>query len=123
VADDRVGRGAERHRAPGLRVRPYSRIANSHIFINGNHYDIDHRQAWGWTVLILGALELLITYGIWTRQAWARWTGVVIAGIHAIVVLSDMQAYPWWSLALFSVDLLIIYGLVAHGGRSRTTAT
>jgi len=74
-------------------------------------------------VLILGALELLITYGIWTRQAWARWTGVVIAGIHAIVVLSDMQAYPWWSLALFTVDVLIIYGLVAHGGRARTAAT
>ena len=100
-----------------------SAIANSHILINGNHFDIDHRQAWGWTVLILGALELLITYGIWTRQAWARWTGVVIAGIHAIVVLSDMQAYPWWSLALFTVDVLIIYGLVAHGGRSPTTAT
>lgn len=70
-----------------------------------------------------GPAEFAKIYGIWTRQAWARWTGVVIASIHAIVVLADMQAYPLWSLALFALDLLIIYGLVAHGGRARTPAT
>jgi hypothetical protein len=97
-----------------------SAIANAHILINGNHYIIDHRQAWGWTVLIIGVIELLVAYGIWNRQQWARWTGVFIAGVNAIAVLGDMQSFPFWSLAIFAIDLLIIYGLVAYGGRTRT---
>ncbi len=99
-----------------------SAIANSHILINGNHYIIDHRQAWGWTVLIIGVIEILVAIGIWSRSQWGRWAGVFIAGLNAIAVLADMQAYPWWSLALFFLDLLIIYGLVAYGGRQGQSA-
>ena len=97
-----------------------SAIANSHILINGNHFDIDHRQAWGWTILIIGVIELVVAFGIWNRAQWARWTGVFIAGVNAIAVLGDMQSFPFWSLAIFAIDLLIIYGLVAYGGRART---
>ena len=97
-----------------------SAIANAHILINGNHYIIDHRQAWGWTVLIIGVIELFVAYGIWNRAQWARWTGVFIAAVNAIAVLGDMQSFPFWSLAVFAIDLLIIYGLVAYGGRART---
>jgi uncharacterized membrane protein (DUF2068 family) len=100
-----------------------SAIANSHIIINGNHFDIDHRQAWGWTLLIISVIQIFVAFGIWSRQAWARWTGVFIAALNAIAVLADMQSFPFWSLAIFTVDLLIIYGLIAHGGRSRTAAT
>jgi hypothetical protein len=96
-----------------------SAIANSHILINGNHYSIDHRQAWGWAILIIGVIEILVAVAILAGQGWARWAGVAIAGINAIGVLADMQAYPWWSLALFFIDVLIIYGLVTYGGRPR----
>jgi uncharacterized membrane protein len=97
-----------------------SAIANAHILVNGNHFSIDHRQAWGWTLLIIGVIELFVAYGIWNRAQWARWTGVAIAGLNAIAVLADMQTFPFWSLAIFAIDLLIIYGLVAYGGRART---
>ena len=100
-----------------------SAIANSHIIINGNHFDIDHRQAWGWTLLIISLIQLLVAFGIWSRAQWARWTGVFIAVLNAIAVLADMQSFPFWSLAIFAIDLLIIYGLIAHGGRSGTAAT
>ena len=99
-----------------------SAIVNSHILINGNEFIIDHRKAWGWTVLIIGVIEILVAYGIWNRQAWARWTGVAIAGVSAISLLADMQSYPWWSLALFTIDVLVIYGLVAYGGRTTAAA-
>jgi uncharacterized membrane protein (DUF2068 family) len=89
------------------------------IHINGNHYIIDHRRAWGWAVLIIDVIELLVAYGIWNRAQWAGWTGVAIAGISAIAMLGDMQSFPFWSLAIFAIDLLIIHGLVAYGGRAR----
>ena len=94
-----------------------SAIVNSHILINGNEFIIDHRKAWGWVVLFIGVIEILVAFGIWSRQAWARWTGVGIAGLNGIAVLADMQSYPWWSLALLTIDVLVIYGLVAYGGR------
>ncbi len=94
-----------------------SAIANSHIVINGNHFVVSHRQAWGWVVLIIGIIELFAAFAIWNGQAWARWVGVTIAALNAIAVLADMQAYPWWSLAIFTIDVLVIYGLVAYGGR------
>jgi uncharacterized membrane protein (DUF2068 family) len=100
-----------------------SAIANSHIIINGNHFDIDHRQAWGWTLLIISVIQIFVAFGIWSRAQWARWTGVFIAALNAIAVLADMQSFPFWSLAIFAIDLLIIYGLIAHGGRSQTAAS
>ena len=100
-----------------------SAIANSHIIINGNHFDIDHRQAWGWTLLIISVIQIFVAFGIWSGAQWARWTGVFIAALNAIAVLADMQSFPFWSLAIFAIDLLIIYGLIAHGGRSQTAAS
>lgn len=94
-----------------------SAIANAHVVINGNHFIIDHRNAWGWAILIIGVLQLFAAFSIWSGGEYGRWIGIFTAGINAIAVLSDMQAYPWWSLAIFTIDVLIIYGLVAYGGQ------
>jgi hypothetical protein len=47
---------------------------------------------------------------------WARVTGVVVAGLSAVVNLLDIAAYPLWSLIVIAVDVLVIYALVVHGG-------
>jgi len=94
-----------------------SAIANAHVLVNGNHYLISHRNAWGWAILIIGVLQLFAAFSIWSGGGYGRWIGVLTAGLNAIAVLADMQAYPWWSLAIFTIDILIIYGLVAYGGQ------
>jgi hypothetical protein len=47
---------------------------------------------------------------------FARWFGIVSAGLNALGQLAFVPAYPWWALAMFSVDVLIIYGLAVYGG-------
>jgi hypothetical protein len=100
-----------------------SAIANAHVVINGNHFIIDHRNAWGWAILIIGVLQLYAAFSIWSGGAYGRWVGVITASLNGLAVLADMQAYPYWSLAIFTIDILIIYGLVVYGGQRRTAIT
>jgi hypothetical protein len=51
------------------------------------------------------------------QVAWARWTGVVIAGLNAIIQLIFLPAYPLLAVTIFALDVLVIYGLVTYGGR------
>lgn len=92
-------------------------ISNAHFFVANAHYVFGDLKTWGWVVLCLGALQLLVGAGIFARNQWARWTGVVVLGLNAIAQLLMMPAYPFWSLSLFAVDIAAIYGLVAYGAR------
>jgi hypothetical protein len=92
-------------------------IAESHFYVGNTHFIISELKTWGWIVMLIGVLEVCVAVGIWAQSAWARWTGVAIAGLNAIAQLIFIPAYPWLSLAIFTLDILVIYGLVAYGGR------
>jgi hypothetical protein len=92
-------------------------IAESSFYVGNTRFVFSDLKTWGWIVLIIGALQTTAAVGIWARETWARWTGVVVASINAIAQLLFIPAYPLLALALFAIDVLVIYGLVAHGGR------
>ena len=95
-----------------------SAIANSHIVVNGTSYVIDHRQSWGWAMLILGGIQLIAAFSIWSGGEFGRWIGIIVASLNALAQLLSMpNAFPFWALTMFTIDILIIYGLVAYGGR------
>jgi len=97
-------------------------VSKSHFFVANAHYVVGDLKAWGWTVLILGVIQVLTGFGVFLKNQFARWVGVAIASLNAIAQLMFIPAYPFWSLAVFALDILIIYGLVAYGGRMlRTT--
>jgi hypothetical protein len=91
-------------------------IGNSHFYVANTHYVISDLNTWGWVVMLLGVLQFCVAFGIWMQVAWARWTGVVIAGLNAIAQLIFLPSYPFLSLSIFALDLLVIYGLVTYGG-------
>lgn len=92
-------------------------IAKSSFYVANTHFVFSDLKTWGWVVTIIGAFQLCVAVGIWARSAWARWTGVGIAGLNAIAQLIYIAAYPWLSLAVFALDMLVIYGLVCYGGK------
>jgi len=53
-------------------------IADSHFFIANAHYVIGDLRAWGWTVLLLGALQILVAFGVLVGNQVARWTAVAL---------------------------------------------
>ncbi len=94
-------------------------ISNSHFFVANAHFVISDLNTWGWVVMLLGVLQFCIAFGVWMQSAWARWTGIVIAGLNAIAQLIFLPSYPFLALTIFTLDLLVIYGLAAYGGRTK----
>jgi hypothetical protein len=92
-------------------------IGNAHFFAANARYVFGDLNTWGWVVLCLGVLQGLVGLGVFVKNQFARWTGVVVLSLNAIAQLLMMPAYPFWSLCIFAVDILAIYGLVAYGAR------
>ena len=92
-------------------------ISKSSFFVANARYVVSDLNTWGWIVLGLGALQMLVAFGIWSGNQLARWTGIVVVSLNAIAQLLFIPAYPFWSLSIFTLDLLVLYALAVHGGR------
>ena len=92
-------------------------ITSSHFFIGNAHYVIGDLRSWGWTVLILGALQLLLAAGVVTGNQVARWTAVVLLGLNAIAQMMFLPSYPLWSIMIIAIDVAALWGLCAYGSR------
>ena len=92
-------------------------IGNAHFFVHNTHYVFGDLKTWGWITLCLGVAQLAVGLGVFVKNQFARWAGVAVLGVNAIVQLMIMPAYPFWSLCLFAIDILAMYGLIAHGKR------
>ena len=92
-------------------------IGNAHFFVANAHYIVGSLNTWGWVVLCIGVIQLLVGFGVFARNQFSRWAGVIILGLNAIAQLLMIPAYPFWSLAIFAVGILAIYGLIAYGDR------
>ena len=98
-------------------IQGIAMISRAHFYVLNANYVFGDLRAWGWVAVILGAAQVLIGLGVFAKNQFARWTGVVILGFDAIAQLLMMPAYPFWSLAIFAVDMFAIYGLIAYGKR------
>ncbi len=97
-------------------------ISSANVFVANAHFVFSNLSTWGWIVLILGISQGFAALALVAGSEFARWFGILVAGINAIGQLMFVPAYPWWALSIFAVDILIIYGLAAYGGhRLRTT--
>lgn len=92
-------------------------VGDSKFFVHETQYILSGLNTWGWVTIVIGALEILAAFSIWSGGGFGRWFGIFAASISAIGALMSMPAYPFWSLAIFAIDILIIYGLAAYGGQ------
>jgi hypothetical protein len=92
-------------------------IGNANFFVNDAHYVFASLNTWGWIALILGVVQILVGLGIFAKNQFARWVGVLGFSLNALVQLLMIPAYPFWSLAIFAVDILAVYALCAYGSR------
>ena len=92
-------------------------IGNSHFFAANTHYIAGSLNTWGWIVLCIGVIEWAVGVGVFVKNQFSRWVGVVVLSGNAIAQLLMMPAYPFWSLSIFTLDILAIYGLIAYGKR------
>src|SRR4051812_35182814 len=91
-------------------------LAKEKFYVRGAVFVFSDLRTWAWIILLLGVLQLLAAFAIFTGSQFARWFGIVAAGLNAIGQLLFMPAYPLWAISMFAVDILIIYGLAAYAG-------
>lgn len=94
-------------------------VSNSTFFVGDAKLVASDLNTWGWILVVMGGIQLLLALGIWAQMRGLRWFGVGIAALNAVAQLIVMPAYPFWALCLFTLDILVIYGLIAHGARQR----
>ena len=76
-------------------------------------YGIDI-SAWGWFWLILGVVQLVTSYLIYTRHPLGQMLGLIWAFIGAsLSVFMIFGPAPWWALVVLGTNILVIYALVS----------
>lgn len=90
-------------------------IINDEVVVVGGHgaliFDI---SAWGWVQLILGALIGITGLGLITGNTAARWAGVSLIGLNAVLQIVWFPAAPLWALLIIVLDIVIIYHLMIN---------
>jgi len=92
-------------------------ISTSSFYVADARYIVSDLNTWGWVMLGLGVLQMVVAMGVFAGNQVARWAGVVIASLNLVAQLMFIPAYPFWSLSIVAIDVLVIYGLSAYGGR------
>ncbi len=70
--------------------------------------------AWGWFLLIAGALQLLAGILILRQNVWGMWLGVIFACLSAFMTVFMIFPFPLWGMAALVLDILILYGLLTQ---------
>ena len=96
-------------------------IGDSKFFTQNTEFIISGLNTWGWITLIVGVLELVAAFSLFSGGEFGRWFGIFIASLNAIGALLTIPGSPFWSLAVFALSLIVIYKLV-EGPEGASTA-
>ena len=86
-------------------------ISNSKFFTENATYIVSGLHTWGWITLIIGAIQLIAAFSLFSGGGFGRWIGIFAASISAIGALLSIPAYPFWSLCIFALAIIVIYEL------------
>lgn len=87
-------------------------IAEDDIFVTTRNYAFEYDlTGWGWIHLVLGAVAVLVGFGLFQASLWARVAGVAIAGLIIIANFLSLPYYPVWSIVMIAFAGFIIWAL------------
>jgi hypothetical protein len=72
--------------------------------------------AWGWILLIWGALLIVAGLGLVGGMEWARWFSIVVVSLNFLAQLGFLgnSQYPLWSLTVMALNVIVLYALTAR---------
>ena len=98
-------------------------LSDAHIFVNDERFILDNLNSLGWTMIILGAIQLSGGLSLAAGNAYGRVLGIVGGSLGAIgALLSIGGSDPWWSLCVFALCVYVVHGIVVYGEDERVRA-
>ena len=89
------------------------------IFVVGkNGLLVADYTAWGWFLLIVGILQLVVGAGIFRGSGGARLLGIILASLSAMLHIAFLVAFPAYSLITITLCVVVIYGLIVPDEQS-----
>ncbi|NUR07952.1 MAG: hypothetical protein HOQ22_10330 [Nocardioidaceae bacterium] len=93
-------------------VQGLAAILNDKVYVTGIDYVYQFDlTTWGWIHMIVGLVAVATGVGLFFEQGWARITGIVLAGISALVNFMFIPYYPIWSLTLIAFAIAVVWAL------------
>ncbi len=80
------------------------------VLANEGLYYVD-ASAWGWLLLIFGAVQIAAAIGILSAKTWARLVGISWASLIIVGHMFFLPGHPFWSILIITLGVLIIYAL------------
>ncbi|MFD9328734.1 hypothetical protein [Streptomyces sp. NPDC060065] len=101
-------------------LRGVMAIAEDDVFVATRNYVFEFDlTSWGWIHLVLGALAVIVSFGLFQATLWARVAGVAIAGLIIIANFLSLPYSPVWSIVMIAFSGFIIWALcVVHPDES-----
>ena len=88
------------------------RRGSFYLVTNNYLYNINISN-WGWIHIGIGAAVFLAGLALFARQTWARWVGVFLALVSAVMNFLFIPHYPLWAILVIALDIVIIWALTA----------
>ncbi|MCX5556035.1 hypothetical protein [Streptomyces sp. NBC_00038] len=93
-------------------LRGVMAIAEDDVFVATRNYVFEFDlTSWGWIHLVLGALAVIVSFGLFQASLWARVAGVAIAGLIIIANFLSLPYSPVWSIVMIAFSGFIIWAL------------
>ena len=89
---------------------------DEYFVVSGSGFLVVDLTAWGWILLIWGALLVLAGIGLVGGQGWARWFAIFVVSLNFIAQLGFLgnSQYPLWSLTAIALQVIVLYALTAR---------
>lgn len=90
-------------------------VLNDEVVVVGGHgvmvLDI---TTWGWVQLVIGVAIVLTALGLLVGNTAARFAGVFLLAVNAVLQVIWFSAAPLWALLIIALDIVLIYQLCVN---------
>jgi hypothetical protein len=86
-------------------------ISDSKFFTPNSVFVVSSLHTWGWLTLIVGVIELIAAFSLFSGGGFGRVIGIIAGSIGAIAALLGTGATPFWSICVFALCVTVVYQL------------
>ena len=91
-------------------------VSDAKFYVNDTRYVFTNLHTMGWTLIILGVIQLTGGFSLMAGNTYGRVIGIIGGSLGAIGALLSMgDHHPFWELGIFFLCVWVVYGIIVFG--------